>query len=114
MSLITEPSLRAVTEGRSVLDPDGAAPATGGNLAFAAHELLRVMALAREGDRREGILYRQGKGWLQVPGVGHEALAAIVHCLAAQDFLYPYYRQRAISLARGMTNYELALAFFAK
>ena len=87
---------------------------TEGSLSSWAHELLRTMALAREGDRREGILYRQGKGWLQVPGTGHEALAALVYGLTPQDYIYPYYRQRAISLARGISNYEMALAFFAK
>lgn len=83
-------------------------------LPFSAHELLVLMATAREGDRREGILYRQGKGWLQVPGVGHEALAALVYALSPQDYIYPYYRQRAIALARGISNYEMALSFFAQ
>ena len=39
--------------------------------------LLRLMFLSREGDRREGILLRQGKGWFQVSGTGHETLAAL-------------------------------------
>ena len=52
-------------------------------------ELLHLMALAREGDRREGILLRQGKGWFQVPGMGHEALAAIAYCLTPNDDLFP-------------------------
>jgi len=77
-------------------------------------ELLHLMALSREGDRREGILLRQGKGWFQVSGMGHEALAAIGHLLTPNDYLFPYYRDRAIVLARGVSNYELALAYFAK
>ncbi len=40
-------------------------------------DLLRLMLLSREGDRREGILLRQSKGWFQVGGTGHEALAAL-------------------------------------
>ena len=64
-------------------------------------ELLRLMALAREGDRREGILLRQGKGWFQVSGMGHEALAAIGYLLRQDDYLFPYYRDRALVLARG-------------
>src|SRR3989442_9884957 len=77
-------------------------------------ELLRIMALAREGDRREGILLRQGKGWFQVSGMGHEALAAIAPLLKSDDYLFPYYRDRALVLARGVSNYDLALAYFGK
>jgi 2-oxoisovalerate dehydrogenase E1 component len=77
-------------------------------------ELLHLMALSREGDRREGILLRQGKGWFQVSGMGHEALAAISYLLRPDDYLFPYYRDRALVLARGVSNYELALAYFAK
>jgi 2-oxoisovalerate dehydrogenase E1 component len=82
--------------------------------ALPARELLHLMALAREGDRREGILLRQGKGWFQVSGMGHEALGALAYCLHPDDYLFPYYRDRALMLARGLTNYDLALAYFAK
>ena len=75
--------------------------------------LLRCMALSREGDRREGILFRQGQGWIQVPGAGHEGLAALNPLLGPHDLLFPYYRERALMLARGISNYEMALAFFA-
>src|SRR5205823_4339656 len=57
---------------------------------------------------------RQGKGWFQVSGTGHEALAALVYALRPDDYLFPYYRDRAMALARGITNYELALGYFAK
>lgn len=79
-----------------------------------ARALLHLMALSREGDRREGILLRQSKGWFQVSGMGHEALAALAYTLQADDYLFPYYRDRALVLARGVTNYELALAYLAK
>ena len=82
--------------------------------ALPARPLLHLMALAREGDRREGILLRQNKGWFQVSGMGHEALAAIVYAMNADDYLFPYYRDRAMVLARGVSNYELALAYHAK
>ena len=73
-------------------------------------ELLRLMALSREGDRREGILLRQSKGWFQVSGMGHEALAVLNDSLRPDDYIFPYYRSRALMLARGLSNYELALA----
>ena len=76
--------------------------------------LLHLMALAREGDRREGILLRQSKGWFQVSSTGHESLAALMFALRPDDYLFPYYRDRALALARGVTNYDLALAYFAK
>ncbi len=77
-------------------------------------ELLRLMAMSREGDRREGILLRQGKGWFQVSAMGHEALAAIMYALRPDDYFFPYYRDRAMAMAKGISNYDLALAYFAK
>lgn len=77
-------------------------------------ELLRLMMLSREGDRREGILMRQGKGWFQVPAMGHEALAAVAYHLRPDDYIFPTYRDRALMLARGMTTREIALDFLAR
>ena len=76
--------------------------------------LLRLMFLSREGDRREGILLRQGKGWFQVSGTGHETLGVVSLCLRPDDYLFPYYRDRAVALARGVTTAELASAYLAK
>lgn len=81
---------------------------------FSAAALLRLMALAREGDRREGILVRQGRGWFQLPGAGHEGMAALASLLTDNDYLFPHYRDRALMLARGVSNYEIALGFFGK
>lgn len=77
-------------------------------------ELLNLMYLSREGDRREGVLHRQSKGWFQVAGMGHEPLAAISMLMQPDDYLFPYYRDRAMVLAKGVTNAELASAYFAK
>jgi len=77
-------------------------------------DFLRLMMTSREGDRREGILLRQSKGWFQVSGMGHEALGALALHLNENDWIYPYYRDRGLMLARGLSNYELALAYFAK
>ena len=84
------------------------------NTSYNKLDLLRLMLLSREGDRREGILLRQSKGWFQVSGMGHEALGVLALCLRPDDYLFPYYRDRALMLGRGLTNYELALAYFAK
>lgn len=77
-------------------------------------DFLKLMMTSREGDRREGILLRQSKGWFQVSGMGHECLGAICSLLNEDDWLYPYYRDRGMMMARGMTVEELALAYFAK
>lgn len=77
-------------------------------------DLLKLMYLSREGDRREGVLHRQSKGWFQVAGMGHEPLAIISLLMEQNDYLFPYYRDRAMVLAKGVSNAELASAYFAK
>ena len=77
-------------------------------------DFLKLMMLSREGDRREGILLRQSKGWFQVSGMGHEALGTLALSLREDDYIFPYYRDRGLMLARGLSNYELAVAYFAK
>ncbi|MBM3494411.1 MAG: 2-oxoisovalerate dehydrogenase, partial [Armatimonadetes bacterium] len=77
-------------------------------------EVLRIMEASRQGDRREGILLRQSKGWFAVGGMGQEAIAAVAYAVRPDDQLFAYYRDRALCLARGFTTYDLALEFFAK
>ena len=77
-------------------------------------KLLRTMLLSRSGDLREQSLIRQGKGWFHVSGMGHEALSVAGYLLKDGDYFSGYYRDRPIALARGVENYDLALAFFAK
>ncbi len=87
---------------------------TSAQMTYNRLDLLKLMYLSREGDRREGVLHRQSKGWFQVAGMGHEPLAVIAHLMEDGDYLFPYYRDRAMVLARGVTNAELASAYFAK
>lgn len=84
------------------------------NMTYNRLETLKLMYLSREGDRREGVLHRQSKGWFQVAGMGHEPLAVIASMLHEGDYLFPYYRDRAMVLAKGVSNYDLAKAYFAK
>ena len=77
-------------------------------------EALWIMLRAREGDRRENLLFRQSLGWLQLPGAGHEATAALALALDPADLVFPHYRDRALMLARGASTYDLALGYFAK
>lgn len=76
--------------------------------------LLHLMLRSRQGDLREQNLLRQGKGWFHVGGMGHEAVAALNCHLQAEDIIAPYYRDRALVMARGLTTYDIALIFFGK
>ena len=78
------------------------------------HSLLRILLRSRLGDLREQSLIRQGKGWFHISGMGHEALAAIALHMKPGDYAFPYYRDRAFCLQRGISDYDMALAFYAK
>ena len=61
-------------------------------------KLLRILLESRHGDLREENLNRQGKGHFHVSGRGHEAIAALGMLLEPDDFVCPYYRDRALVL----------------
>jgi 2-oxoisovalerate dehydrogenase E1 component len=76
-------------------------------------EILQLMLLVREGDRRESSLMRQGKGCIHIPGMGHEPLAVLSYHLRREDYLFTYYRDRSLMIARGMTPQQFANDYFA-
>ena len=76
-------------------------------------QLLRRMLVSREGDRREGVLLRQSKGWFHVGAMGHEALAARTELLPKDDYNFGYYHERPLIIARGVINKELAFDYLA-
>lgn len=75
--------------------------------------LLRTMLAIRAGDLREEKLLRQGRGWIHIPGQGHEPLAVLAAFLEPGDLLFPYYRDRALFQARGVTPLEMARDYLA-
>jgi 2-oxoisovalerate dehydrogenase E1 component len=69
------------------------------------------MVLSRRIDDREILLKRQQKIYFQISGAGHEAIGvgAAMAMRPGYDWFFPYYRDRALSLALGFTPDEMML-----
>ena len=73
--------------------------------------IYRLMYLSRRIDDREILLKRQQKIFFQVSGAGHEALqvGAALALRPGYDWVFPYYRDRGLCLALGVTPLEMFL-----
>jgi 2-oxoisovalerate dehydrogenase E1 component len=73
--------------------------------------MYRAMVLSRKVDDKEIQLKRQNKIYFQINGVGHEAVGAAMGQVfrPSHDWFFFYYRDRAASLALGITPLEMFL-----
>src|SRR5436190_22651002 len=71
-------------------------------------KIYRTMYLSRRLDDREIQLTRQNKIFCQISSAGHKAERAVMGLLfrPAEDWLWPYYRDRRLCLMLAVTPYE--------
>jgi len=97
--------------GRSVVAEQSKPKTVAGLTPERLIEIYRLIYLSRRTDDREIILKHQQKIFFQISGAGHEAMlvAAGLTLKSGYDWFFPYYRDRALALALGVSVEDLLL-----
>ena len=99
------------TNGAPPRSPSDASSRTEGLSREQLHDFYRTMLLARRLDDKELQLKNQSLSYFQISGAGHEAIqvAAGLTLRPGYDWVFPYYRDRALCLALGITAADMLL-----
>lgn len=76
----------------------------------------KLMYIARQIDTKSMNYLKQGKSFFHIAGAGHEAIQVAMgsQLNPKVDWVFPYYRDLALSLTCGITPQEYFLQFFGK
>jgi len=97
----------AISSASAPEEPKADGPLSPGQMV----EIYRLMYLSRRIDDREILLKRQQKIFFQISAAGHEALqvGAALALKPGYDWVFPYYRDRALCLTLGVTPTDMML-----
>ena len=77
-------------------------------------EIYRQMLASRKADAVQEDAAQRGEAFFYIPSSGHESMAALAPHLTPTDWLHCHYRDRALILARGVTQEMLLRGLLGK